>query len=279
MGVDRAKGQAGRALREASPWLERLGRCGYAAKGLVYALIGVLAVQVAAGVGGATTDAQGALRQIFAAPFGRVLLAAIAIGLLGFALWQVVQAALDTERKGADARGLATRAAYAANGAIHVGLALSALRLLRGGASGDGDTAAQGWTARLLGWPGGALLVGLVGAGVIGFGAYQLYRAYRATFREALELGGLGADEARWVVRLGRLGHAAQGVVFGIIGAFLLVAAKGAAPGEARGLGGALAALAQQAHGQALLGLVAAGLVAHGLYLLAEARYRRMVVR
>ena len=118
-GAERAKGQAKRAVREARPWLEWLGRCGFAAKGVVYALIGVLAVQVALGVGGETTDAQGALRRIFTAPYGRVLLAAIAVGLAGFALWQFVQAAMDTERKGSDAKGVATRAAYAGNGLIH----------------------------------------------------------------------------------------------------------------------------------------------------------------
>ena len=190
-----------------------------------------------------------------------------------------MQAVLNTERKVSNALGLETRAAYTGNGMIHVGLALSALRLLRGAGGGDGDAAAQDWTARLLGRPGGALLLGLIGAGVLGFGGYQLYRAYRATFRETLELGRLSADEERWVTRLGQLGYAAQGIVFGIIGGFLLVAAKAATPGEARGLGGALATLAQQPFGPLLLGLVAAGLVAAGLFMLAEARYRRMVIR
>ena len=278
-GADRAKGQAKRAAREARPWLEWLGRCGLAAKGVVYALIGVLAVQVALGVGGETTDPQGALRRIFTAPYGRVLLAAIAVGLAGFALWQFVQAVLDTERKGSDAKGLATRAAYAGNGLIHVGLALSALQLLRGVGGGGGDAAAQGWTARLLGRPGGALLVGLIGARVLGFGGYQLYRASRATVRKTLGLGRMGADEEGWGTRLGQLGHAAQGGVLGMIGIFLMVAVKAAAPGEARGLGGALATLAQQPYGPLLLGLVAAGLVAAGLFMLAEARYRRMVIR
>lgn len=278
-GVDRATGQVKRAVREASPWLERLGRCGFAAKGVVYALIGVLAVQVALGVGKETTDAQGALGRIFTAPYGRMLLTAVAVGLAGFALWQFVQAVLDTERKGVDAKGLATRAAYAGNGVLHVGLALSALRLLRGAENGGGEAAAQGWSARLLERPGGALLLGLIGAGVLGFGGYQLYRAYRAKFRETLELGRMSADEARWVTRLGQLGYAAQGIVLGMVGIFLMVAAKTASPGEARGVGGVLAALAQRPSGPLLLGLVAAGLVASGLFMLVEARYRRMVIR
>ena len=89
----------------------------------------------------------------------------------------------------------------------------------------------------------------------------------------------MSADEERWLTRLGQLGYAAQGIVLGMIGIFLLVAAKAASPGEARGVGGALAALAQQPSGPLLLGLVAAGLVASGLFMLVEARYRRMVIR
>lgn len=277
--VERAGREARASARRASPWLVGLGRLGYAAQGVVYTLIGVLAVQVALGRGGATTDNRGALARIAQAPFGRALLIATAIGIAGYALWRFLQAALDTDGKGTDAGGIATRLGYAGSALAHVGLALSALRLLRTGDPGQGTSAtAQGWTATLLDRPFGQALVVLVGLAVIGVGGAQVYKGIAAKFREELRLGEMGAETERWVTRLGQVGYVARGIVFGLIGLFLIGAARRGDPGEARGLDGALAALAAQPVGPWLLGAVAAGFVAYGLYLFAEARYRRMVV-
>src|SRR5215212_5930987 len=121
--------EARHAARQASPWLVAFGRVGYTAKGIVYALIGLLAVRVALGRGGAMTDQQGALVQVARAPFGRVLLVALAIGIAGYALWRFLQAACDTERKGKDAAGLAARLIYAGIGLFHAGLVFGALNL------------------------------------------------------------------------------------------------------------------------------------------------------
>jgi len=139
--VDRAE----RAVREAGPWVEGLGRFGYAAKGIVYLLIGSLAVQAALGEGGGTTDQQGALARIAAAPFGQVALAVVTIGLLGYAIWRFVQAAEDTENNGTEPSGLLARALYAGVGVIYLGLAFSALRLLLG-SGGGGGRHTQEWT-------------------------------------------------------------------------------------------------------------------------------------
>jgi hypothetical protein len=270
---------AHRSAREAQPWLIWFGRCGYAAEGIVYALVGVLAVKVALGHGGETTDNKGALVQIVQAPFGRLLLILVALGIIGFACWRFLQAVLDTDNKGAHARGIVQRLAYAGIGVVHIGLALSALRLLRTGNAGASSSAsAQDWTAKLLSKPYGQWLVALVGLIVIGVGCFQFYRSYTAKFREELALPAMSATEDRWVTWLGRAGYAAQGVVFWIIGLFLGYAGLRANPGEARGLDGALTTLAQQPFGPWLLSLVAVGLVAYGLYLCAQARYRRMVI-
>ena len=104
--VDAVRDGAERATREATPWIEGLGRFGYVAKGVVYLVIGVLAVQAALGQGGGTTDQRGALAQVAAAPFGQVLLFLLTIGLLGYAVWRFVQAAKDTEGKGSEPKGL-----------------------------------------------------------------------------------------------------------------------------------------------------------------------------
>lgn len=276
-----AKHQAQHAVREASPWLEGFGRFGYLAKGLVYTLVGVLAAQAAVGAGGATTDARGALRQIIEAAFGEFLLAGIAVGLVGYGLWRFVQASMDTENKGADVQGALIRGTYVVIGVTHIGLALSAVQLLLGSDvdSSGGDNAAQDRTAWLLTQPLGQWLVGLVGIILIGVGVYQWYQAYSAGFRDQLKLAEMSGTRERWVTRIGRLGFAARGIVFGIVGALLIAAAVHAAPGEARGLGGALALLAAQPFGPWLLGVIAAGLIAYGGYVLVEARYRRMVIR
>jgi len=261
-------------IREANPWVEPLGRFGYAAKGLVYGIVGVLAAQAAFGAGGATTDTSGALRTIASQLFGQVLLGIVAVGLVGYALWRLVQAILDPDRKGGDAKDIAIRLGYAVSGIAYGGLAVSAVELLLG-SSGGGQT--EDWTARLMAQPFGRWLVGIVGTIVIGVGLFQFYQSYTAKFREKLERSRMSETEERWTTGLGRFGLAARGVVFVLIGVFLVRAALQTNPGEARGLGGALATLAQQPFGPWLLGVVAFGLIAYGVYQLALARYRRMV--
>jgi hypothetical protein len=277
--IGAVRDEAEQATREASPWITALGRFGYAAKGVVYLIIGILAIQAALGRGGGTTDQQGALGQVAEAPFGQVLLALLTIGLFGYGVWRFVQAAADTEDEGSEPGGLLARAIYAGVGVVYLGLALSALRLLQGAGGGSGVQQTQDWTARLMGHPMGAWLVALAGAAVIANGLYQLYRAYSARFQEKLRTHAMDANQVEWVTRLGRAGYAARGVAFGLIGLFLVQAALHREPGEARGLDGALAALAEQPFGPYLLGLVAAGLAAYGAFALVEARYRRMLLR
>jgi hypothetical protein len=275
----RVEDQARQAGRQASPWLVAFGRVGFAAKGVMYALIGLLAVRVALGRGGAMTDQQGALVHVARVPFGRALLLVLALGIAGYAAWRFLQAACDTEHKGHDAKGVAARLIYAGIGAFHVGLVAGALNLLRtGSAPKNSSVSAQDWTARLLGEPFGRWLVAIVGLLVIGAGCYQGYKASKATFREELHLVEMGATTARWVIALGRAGYIARGIVFGLIGVFLLYAALRANPGEARGIDSTLATLAAQPFGPLILGLVALGFLAYGLFLFAEARYRRMVL-
>lgn len=264
---------------EASPWIEGLGRFGYAAKGVVYLVVGVLAVQAALGHGGQTTDQQGALAHIADAPFGRSLLVIVAVGLLGYALWQVVRAVLDTEHKGSDGKGMLMRTVFAGVAVIYVGLAWSALRMAMGDGSGQGSTEqAQGWSAWLMDQPFGVWLVGAVGAGVVANGLYQFYRAFKSKLTDDLNLTDVDAEHREWITRIGRAGYAARGVAFVMIGGFLVGAALHHNPSEAQGLDGALAALANQPFGPYLLGLVAAGLAAFGIFALVEARYRRMVI-
>lgn len=262
-------------MAQTADWVERLARFGYAAKGIVYAIVGGLAVQAAVSAGGQTTDTQGALTTIAAQPFGQILLGLVAIGLIGYVLWRIVQAVYDPEGKGKDAKGIAQRLGYLLNGAVYTGLALSALKLTAGGSAGSGN-GQQDATAQLLSQPFGQWLVGLIGAGVIGIGFYQFYEAYKASFRKRLNLNQMSDTERTWATRIGRFGLAARGIVLALTGLFLIQAARQSDPSEAQGLDGALQTLAQQPQGLWLLGLVALGLVAYGIHMLVQARYGKI---
>ena len=252
-----------------------MARFGYAAYGVVYVLVGVLAVRTALGAGGETAGQEGALQTILLAPLGRVLLGLVALGLLGYAMWRLFQGALDPDGEGRDAKGIVKRSDHVVNGLFHAALAVSVGRVALGSGGGSGN-GPDDWTATLLQQPLGRWLVGVVGAGIFAIGLFQFYRAYDAKFMEKLKPGEMGPREKSWTRRAGRLGHAARGVVFIVIGVFLAEAALQSDPSEARGLGGALSALAAQPFGPYLLGLVAFGLVAFGLFMFVVARYRRI---
>lgn len=275
--LEQAGRQAGQAVRSAvhnNPWVEPLARFGYAARGVVYAVVGLLAIQTAFGGRGQTTGQEGALQRI--AEQSRFLLVLMAIGLAGYALWRFVQAVLDPENKGTDPKGIAQRGMMVASGIVYSGLAITAARLASGGGGGGGE-GSQGFTAELMTKPFGRWLVVLAGLAVIVAGLYQLKQAYTKKFRERLKLQEMNADEERLATRTGQMGLAARGVVFLITGWFLIQAGLHFDPSQARGLGGALETLASQPYGPWLLGLVALGLVAYGAYSFLEARYRRIV--
>ena len=271
-----AGAQVGRAARKASPFVRKFARLGYAAKGVVYVIVGGLAAAAAFGRGGQTTGSRGALQTLLEQPFGRVLLGVVASGLACYAAWQFIRAVADPEDEGSSGKAVAKRVACFVSGVIHVGLVVAAVRMVLGGGGGGGDGGAQDKTAQLMSYPLGQWLVAIVGLVIAGYGAQQIVRAYKADLDSQLVLSGMDASMRQWVRRVCRFGMAARGVVFGIIGLFLLLAAWQNDPGEARGLGGALQSLQEQGYGPWLLGVVALGLVAYGGYQFVLARYRRI---
>jgi hypothetical protein len=277
--LDELGAEAQESARSASPWIEGLGRFGYAVKGIVYLIVGSLALQAALGQGGQVTDQQGALAHIAEAPFGKILLASLFVGLLGYALWRTARAVFDTENQGTEAKGLALRALDVGVAVIYVGLAISALRIAMGASSGASSTQqTQDWTAWLMVQPFGVWLVGLVGAAVVVNGIAQFIRALSDKLTEKLHRDDMSPGQIEWVTRIGRAGYAARGVAFVTIGGLLIAASMFHNPGTAQGLDGALATLAGQPFGPYLLILVSAGLAAFGIFALIEARYRRMVL-
>jgi hypothetical protein len=276
--------QAEQAVRSAvqNPWVERLARFGYAARGVVYAVIGLLAIQTAFGGRGQIEEQatpQGALQRI--AEQSRFLLVLVAIGLAGYALWRFVQAMLDTENKGSDPKGLVKRGAMLGSGIAYGALALLAARMVSGsggtGASSGGGSGTQGAAAGLMDKPFGRWLVVLAGLAVIVSALFQIYEAYTKRFRRRLKLEEMDPTEERLATRTGQVGLASRGIAFLVSGWFLVQAGLKYDPSEARGLGGSLEALASQPYGPWLMGLVALGLIAYGAYSFLQARYRKIV--
>ncbi len=270
-----ARQHAEKAADKAEPWVDWIARIGYVAKGTVYAAIGVLAAQVALGTGGKTTGAGGAFESIGSQFLGKALLILLAVGLVGYALWKLVQGIMDPDEKGSDVQGIVRRVAYVGSALIHLGLAFSAMEELYG-PEGQSTTLDQ-WTAWVMSYqpPLGQILVGLIGLGVISVGLYQFYAGATAKFKNDMNYYHM-SEAARWAMLTGRVGTVARAIVILVAGAFVLLAAWESDPKETRGLGGALKTLVQQPAGPYLLGLVAAGLVTYGVFMFVVARYRNI---
>ena len=222
----------------ASRGLEILARLGYAARGTVYCLVGVLAVGAALGTGGDVRGSGGALQTLAGSFFGEAILALVGIGLVGFAVWRFVQAIFDPDREGRNWKALAKRAGYVIGAAIYLGLAGTSFKVAFGWSAGSssGNRAAQDWTAWLLTEPLGRWATGAVGIGIICAGITFAVKGWLGHVGRHLELT---ERERGWVDLLGRVGYVASGVVFVLVGAFLLLAAVRYNPDQARGLGGA----------------------------------------
>lgn len=261
-----------RFLRSRS--FEVLSRGGFIARGLVYGLIGALAVALAVGAGGKATNQQGAFETVAHQPLGHVLLILIAVGLGGYALWRLVRAALGRGPEDRD-DDVVDRVAGFGSGVFYAVLCAVAVEVVAGHASRSSSSVPH-HAAGILGWPGGQELV--AGAGVL-MGVVGLYQGYRAVTREFLDddkVGEMDEGTRRVLTVVGVVGHLARMVVFGLVGVFLVKAAVEFDPRTAVGVGGALGRLAREPDGAALLGVVAAGLVVFGVYSITDARYHRL---
>lgn len=259
-----------------APWVAKLARLGYAAKALLYITVGLVAAKAAFGQGGRATDTQGALRVVHDLTFGRMILLVIAAGLIGYALWRVVEALVDPDGRGRGPKAVAVRAGSAARGLIHGALGIAALRLAYGDRPARSGDQAREWTTLAFRLPGGELWVWLAAAAVTGYGVYQLYRSYAPKLGRQLDLTPLSSNTYSWVVGVSRFGIAARGIVFCLIGLFL---GRAAAHHDAEQVGGVRESLGLLADiGRWPFMVVAVGLAAYGVYELVNARYRRIRV-
>jgi Domain of Unknown Function (DUF1206) len=268
---------ARRRGRSGSGWYAWLARTGLVAKGVSFGIVGALAIKLAAGAGGKATSREGALHALAQESFGKVVLILLAVGFAAYAAWRFVEA---LAAPGDDGKEWAKRLGSVGRGVIYAGLAFSALKILLGnGGGGSQNAKAHKTTAELLSWPAGTWLVGIAGAVVIGVGVWNAYRGLSRKFEDKWRTSEMGSTARTWGGRTGVVGHLARGVVFTLIGAFVIRAAVQYDPSEAIGLDGALQKLARADYGPYLLGFTAAGLIAYGLYCLVDARYRDVAAR
>jgi len=258
-----------------SKHLERLARAGLVARGVVYGLIGILAIKVAFGSGGETTDQQGALKTIAGQPFGKVLLVLVAIGLAGYALWRLVRAAIGhgPETGEDDAKD---RISGFVSGIAYGALCFTAVKILIGSSSSSSSSKTEKATGGVLDWPLGRYLVIVAGLVVLGVAVDQALKGIKQKFREDAKTGEMSPRVDQAYTAVGVVGHLARAVVFALIGWFVIKAAIDYDPDKAVGLDQALAKLSSSAFGPVVLGIVAAGLIAFACYSVLDARYRRV---
>jgi hypothetical protein len=251
----------------------RIGaRIGLVAYGITHLLIAWLALQVAFGAGGGRTDQTGAFQTIADEPFGRVLLWVLVVGFVAVALWRLGQAVFGFSYVEDTKDQVKRRVESGARAAVFAALAVLAASTALGDASGNGGREAA---AGVLGWPGGRFLVGLAGLAVLAIGAVKVKHGWEKKFTEDMDLP--SDRHAREVaVRTGQVGSVAKGIAIGLIGVLVIVAAVQFDPGKANGLDPALKMLAGEPFGMVMLGAVALGLAAYGVFCFFDARYHRV---
>jgi hypothetical protein len=272
--------QAGNAAVKraaANPVLEFLERLGYVVRGALYAVMGLLALKIVLSVsGGATTDLTGSLVVLVSNPWGKFVLIVAAIGLTAYSLWGFTRAIYDPLHRGSDASGYMARLGFVTSALSYAAIVIFAIQLLAGSGATTND-GTQKTIAAVLTHPAGGALTILIGLIVIGVALGQFLESYRATFARDLKSAEMSATARDIAVKLGRFGMFARGVIFLVIGWFVVQAGIHHDPAQTQGFSGAFVFLLAQPFGRILLGVVALGFVALGLHSFACARWIRLM--
>lgn len=253
---------------------ERLGRIALATQGALYVVIGIIAASLAMGDHSGEASQKGAIASIARQPFGKVMLVVLLIGLVAHACWRLLLAVRGEPGADDDGKSVAKRLANLGRAAIYVSFSYFALRILTRSGGGEGDTQKES-TARVLEWPAGRWIVIGVGLAVVAAGIWNISKIVTAKFLDNLDLSGLDQRTRRAVEVSGRVGYAARGVAFGLVGWFLIEAGRQHDPNESRGLDESLRELLAKDHGPAMLLTLALGMVLFGAYRVMDARFRK----
>ncbi len=269
------------------PGLVATARLGWVAKGIVYGLVGVLAVRIALlGLendqvrqgGGSEASQLGAVSEIADTSVGTVALWVVAIGLALYVLWRLISIALPADNS--SAKTWLTRVGYLVSAVTYAVLAWSAVSFANhnraAGRAQTEDAKVEGFTRDVMDMTAGRWLVGALGAVVVGVGLYFVYKGLRATFRDELEPAGVGPLSHESIVTLGRVGWVGRGVVMGLVGWFLIRAAVEYRPAQAHGFDGSLREVTDATFGPALVGFAAIALIVYGLFCVISAPRQRL---
>jgi hypothetical protein len=256
--------------------VEHLARLGYGSKAVIYGIIGVFAILSIANRGGTITDTSGALRVVLTQPFGRVLLFVLAVGLCGYAVWRWLDAAADPDRDGTTPAGVVTRIGNVCRGLVYGGLGLEAFRLLLRGRSGSNGDEAELWTARLLDFPLGEILVAAIGATVAIYGTREVILGIRGTHDAKVDWSAIPSRMRNGLQNISRFGVATRGGLLATLGVFLVRAALTRNPDQAAGSRESMVRLGGLFDGRWFLALIAAGVIAYAIDQAVHARCRRI---
>lgn len=253
-----------------------LAKLGFAARGTIYLLLGFFTLLLALGERSPEADQRGAMQEVARHNGGFALLWLIAIGFVGYALWRFSEVAFGVVGKGEKSRDVGPRLQSLARGVIYAGLAYSAFNLLAHARGKSQASQQQLYTAKVMHYPAGRWLVGIAGVVVIGVGLALIYEGVARKFKDHFAMSDMPTGSRRIVWFLGTFGITARGVVFSLVGFFLIRAAVEYDPKKARGLDGALRhTVSDSDTGRLLVAVCAVGLLAFGLYCYAEAAWRR----
>jgi hypothetical protein len=266
----RARIEARRAAR--SPAAAALARAGLTARGIIYLLVGLVAILVAVGQSGREADQAGALKLLASKPVGLVALWLLGLGFAAYALWRLSEAAFGVTGEG---YGAGPRLKSAARAVVYAGFAVLTFDIIAG-TGGSQAKREQDWSAKAMHYPGGRWLVGAIGLAVVIVGLVLVLEGVRAKFMRLLETSRMSPRTRVVVKRLGMIGTAARGAIFALAGALVVQAAVEYQPAKARGLDKALLTLRDQPFGTALLALAALGLIVFGIYALCEAWWHKV---
>lgn len=275
MGASSNKAERGARRAAQSSTARMLGKAGFLAKGLLYLVIALIAIEVARGDRRKAQGEEGAIEALADQPFGEILLGLLALGLAGYALWRLRIAVLGPPgESGVEAQ--AERIGSVALALSYGALCAYTIRFLTTSRNGGGSTEPDTVTKSLLDEPYGVALIIGIGAIFLGVAAYEAYKALTHGFLDDLELGRMSDAERKLATAMGTAGHAALAVISALVGIFMVKAAIEFDPKEAVGLDGALQELVTDSLGPALLYAVAAGLLVYSGYCVIEARYRKL---
>lgn len=265
---DRARA-AGRDA-DSSTWMEWAARAGLVAYALIYLVVGWLAIQLAFGDHQGSPSSKGALRELAQQPVGSVLVWVVTIGMFLLVLWKGIDALVGHREEQDASKRTRKRLSSGLKAVLYAAVGVSGISVAT---HSSGGSSQQTWTAKVMDWPGGQVLVGAAGLAIIGYGAYQIWMAWSEKFTKKLDAEGRSGDTGRAFLAFGKAGYTAKGAAIVLVGGLFCYGALTHNAKNTGGLDEALLVVLKQPFGPVLLCVTGIGLACYGLFTFARARH------